>query len=121
MIKIKRVYDDSATDDGYRVLVDRLWPRGIGKSDLEINEWAKELAPSSDLRRSFGHDPRRWFDFRSRYLSELRAQATQRKLDDLASRARRNTVTLLYAAKDEAHNNAVILKQVLEGRLERAA
>jgi uncharacterized protein YeaO (DUF488 family) len=109
-----RVYDAATRHDGYRVLIDRLWPRGIKKSNLRMDEWAKELAPSSELRQAFGHKPERWGDFQSRYRSELRMAAAQKKLGELASRAKRGNVTLLYSAKDEAHNDAIVVKQILE-------
>jgi uncharacterized protein YeaO (DUF488 family) len=114
MIKIKRAYEPAVKGDGYRVLVDRLWPRGIKKSDLVLAEWTKDLAPSSELRKSFGHDPARWKEFRARYLRELRAPTARDKLEALAKRARRSTVTLVYSARDEEHNDAVVLKDVLD-------
>lgn len=121
MIKIKRAYEPDDKGDGYRVMVDRLWPRGIKKSKLILDEWAKELAPSSELRKSFGHDPARWKEFRSKYQLELRAEPARKKLEALAKRARRSTVTLIYSAHDEDHNNAVVLKGLLDRALKRPA
>lgn len=117
MIKIKRVYEPKEKSDGYRVLVDRLWPRGLKKSDLIFDEWLKDLAPSNETRKAFGHDPAKWKSFLTRYRKELRAPDLQPMLEDLARRARRSTVTLLYGAKDETHNQAVVLKQVLDESL----
>lgn len=119
MIKVKRAYEAASGNDGYRVLVDRLWPRGIKKDELVLDEWAKELAPSSELRKSFGHDPARWKEFRSKYRTELRSAGAREKLESLSRRASRQTVTLVYAARDEDHNNAVFLKEVLEHTLVR--
>jgi uncharacterized protein YeaO (DUF488 family) len=110
-IRLKRVYAPPAPDDGVRVLVDRLWPRGLSKSEAAVDRWLKELAPSAELRRWFGHDPARWDEFRRRYQAEL-AQATD-LLDELRALARGRRVTLLFSAKDEAHNNAMVLRDVL--------
>ena len=110
-IQLKRVYAPPAPDDGARVLVDRLWPRGLSKSAAAVDHWLKELAPSTELRRWFAHDPARWEEFRRRYKAEL-AQAPDR-LDELRVLARGRRVTLLFAAKDEAHNDAVVLRDVL--------
>jgi len=110
-IQLKRAYAPPAADDGVRVLVDRLWPRGLSKSAASVDHWLKELAPSAALRRWFGHDPARWEEFRRRYEAEL-AQASD-GLDELRALARGRRVTLLFAAKDEAHNNAVVLRDVL--------
>jgi uncharacterized protein YeaO (DUF488 family) len=117
MIKAKRAFESVSKSDGYRILVDRLWPRGIKKSDLALDEWAKELAPSNELRKSFGHDPARWKEFRSKYLAELRTRGAKEKLHQLTALARRGCVTLVYAARDEEHNNAVVLRALLERRL----
>lgn len=121
MIKIKRAYDPEEKDDGYRILVDRLWPRGIKKSELAIDEWAKELAPSAELRRRFSHDPSRWNDFKKSYRMELRSAEARSKIDSLAMLARRKTVTLIYSARDIEHNNAVVLKEVLDSKTLRKA
>jgi uncharacterized protein YeaO (DUF488 family) len=114
-IAIKRVYEPAAKADGYRVLVDRLWPRGLKKEDLPLDLWAKELAPSAALRKWFGHEPSRWDGFRHRYATELDALAEYWR--PLAERAVRHAVTLLYGARDEDHNNAVALKSYLENWL----
>jgi uncharacterized protein YeaO (DUF488 family) len=114
-IVVKRVYEPAAKADGYRVLVDRLWPRGLKKEAVSLDLWAKELAPSTALRQWFGHDPVRWDGFRHRYASEL--DATAEHWRPLAERAVRHAVTLLYGAHDEEHNNAVALKAYLENWL----
>ncbi|GAB4383142.1 DUF488 domain-containing protein [Albidovulum sp.] len=106
---------DGAPVQGARVLVDRLWPRGIARADLAPDLWAKDAAPSNELRRWFGHDPARWAEFVRRYREEL-AQRPE-AVEDLLALCRRGPVTLLYAARDEAHNNAVVLRDVLAGRL----
>ena len=112
MIRIKRVYAEPAADDGLRLLVDRLWPRGLSKEKARLDDWLKELAPSDELRKWFGHNPARWEEFRERYRQELagRPEALAR----LRALAARETVTLLFAAHDEAHNNAVVLKELLD-------
>lgn len=109
---IKRVYEQPAKDDGLRVLVDRLWPRGLKKEEAAVDLWLKDIAPSAKLRRWFGHDARKWPEFRRRYRSEL----GDRK-DEIATLRRRGgnePVTLLYGARDEAHNQAVVLKEFIE-------
>ena len=111
MISIKRIYDPPAPADGRRVLVDRLWPRGVAKETAHIDEWLKEIAPSDELRKWFGHDPARWEEFRQRYRQEL--QGHSELLERLGKEARQGNVTLLFAAKDMEHNNAVVLKEVL--------
>jgi uncharacterized protein YeaO (DUF488 family) len=108
-VSIKRVYDPPEASDGRRVLVDRLWPRGLAKAKARVDHWAKDLAPSAALRRWFGHDPAKWPEFRRRYRAELRAHADA--VAELARGARRGRVTLLYAASDERHNNAVVLAE----------
>lgn len=112
MIRLKRVYDPPSPEDGRRVLVDRIWPRGIRKEEAALDEWLKELAPSTDLRKWFGHDPQKWPEFRERYRAELAGE--EETLARLAGEAKRETVTLLFAAKDEEHNNAVVLREILE-------
>lgn len=111
MIRIKRVYEPPEPSDGIRVLVDRLWPRGLAKEKARIDQWQKDLAPSDALRRWFGHDPGKWNEFKRRYRQELGRKTEE--LRELAGQARHGIVSLLYAARDEAHNNAVVLKQVL--------
>lgn len=117
MIQIKRAYEPFEKKDGYRVLIDRLWPRGVKKSDLKLDEWTKEIAPSTKLRRSFGHDPEKWTRFRKQYEVELRSEAARSKLRSLAERGARGTVTLIYSAKDVEHNDAVVLKRILDRKL----
>jgi uncharacterized protein YeaO (DUF488 family) len=111
MIRIKRVYEPPEPSDGIRVLVDRLWPRGLAKEKARIDQWQKDLAPSDALRRWFGHDPGKWNEFKRRYRQELGRKTEE--LRELAGQARHGIVSLLYAARDEAHNNAVVLKEVL--------
>ena len=110
-VRIKRAYEPAAPDDGTRVLMDRLWPRGIKKEDLAIDQWNKELAPSTALRQWFGHDPALWEEFAQRYAAELQPHAEA--LEALRALARKGTVTLVYGAHDEAHNNAVALRALL--------
>ena len=111
MVKIKRVYAEPDPGDGRRILVDRLWPRGVAKARAGVDWWLKEIAPSDELRRWFGHDSARWPEFQSRYRQELEAQVPL--LNELRGMAARETITLLFAAKDEEHNNAVLLKELL--------
>lgn len=113
-IALKRAYESPSADDGVRILVDRLWPRGIRKEDAAIDDWVKELAPSTELRKWFGHDPARWPEFRRRFAKELQDYPDQlRRLRDFARKGR---LTLVYAARDEAHNDAVVLRDILLGR-----
>jgi uncharacterized protein YeaO (DUF488 family) len=113
-VQLKRAYEQASRGDGVRVLIDRLWPRGVTKNDAAISHWFKEIAPSTTLRKWFGHDPARWPAFQRRYASELRANAEPMKaLRDLARKGR---ITLVYAAHDEQHNDAVVLRDVLLGR-----
>ncbi|GLQ97991.1 DUF488 domain-containing protein [Dyella mobilis] len=111
-IVVKRVYEPAKKTDGYRVLVDRVWPRGLKKEDAALDIWARELAPTTALRRWFGHDPARWEGFRHRYASELDARKTF--WQPLVTQAERHPVTLLFGAKDEEHNQAVALKMYLD-------
>jgi uncharacterized protein YeaO (DUF488 family) len=111
---MKRAYEKPAPDDGTRILIDRLWPRGVKKADAAVDDWVKELAPSTALRQWFGHDPERWQEFRERYTTELREHPDE--LERLRELARASTVTLVYSAYDEAHNNAIVLRDVLLGR-----
>ena len=110
-IRLKRAYEEPAPGDGQRLLVDGLWPRGVTKADLQIEAWLKAIAPSTALRKWFGHDPTRWEGFRSRYFAELAANAEA--LSQLRGYLSRGPVTLLYAARDEEHNNAVALRDFL--------
>ena len=113
-VKLKRAYESVDSEDGARVLVDRLWPRGVSKEDAALDQWMKEIAPSTELRKWFGHDPARWEEFRGRYGKEL-GQNTG-LLSQLRSFARRGPLTLVYSAHDEIHNDAVVLRDVLLGR-----
>lgn len=115
-IRIKRVYEDPSSHDGCRLLVDGVWPRGLKKERVQADLWLKEVAPSSELRRWFGHDPHKWPTFRSRYFAELDAQPEA--IDRLRERADRERVTLLFSARDTEHNQAVALKDYLNGQRE---
>jgi len=112
MVQIKRIYEERSDTDGRRILVDRLWPRGISKERAAIDLWMKDIAPSVELRRWFGHDPSRWEEFRARYRRELAEK--ENLLSTLREMERGGTVTLIYAAKDMDHNNAVVLKEAIE-------
>ena len=114
MIRIKRVYCEANRRDGARILVDRIWPRGISKEQASLAAWRKDLAPSSSLRKWFGHDPAKWKVFKMRYRKELSSAETMEALKELAVLTRRKTITLLYGAADEKHNQAVVLKEFLE-------
>lgn len=114
-IALKRAYEQPIRADGIRILVDRLWPRGIKKADLRVDAWAKTLAPSTALRKWFAHDEAKWPEFRKRYRAELAATgATETIRDLLASAKRAKTITLLYGAKDQKHNEAVVLRNLFE-------
>jgi uncharacterized protein YeaO (DUF488 family) len=117
MVVIKRAYDPPSRNDGTRILVDRLWPRGIAKQDAHVKKWMRELGPSNELRRFFAHDPARWQEFRKRYLAELKRPEAAALLDDLLEIARSGTLTLVYSAKDQQHNQALVLKELLERKL----
>jgi uncharacterized protein YeaO (DUF488 family) len=117
MIKLKRVYDKEALDDGTRFLVERLWPRGIKKSALHLDNWLKEVGPSTRLRQWFGHDPGKWDEFRRRYFAEL--DANPATWEPIVEAAQRGTVTLLYSSHDTEHNNAVALKEYLGQKLRK--
>jgi uncharacterized protein YeaO (DUF488 family) len=110
-IRLKRAYLAPSADDGVRILVDRVWPRGVRKSDAAIDRWMKEIAPSTELRRWFGHDPARWDEFQRRYKAELSKDTEL--LNELREAAKKGALTLVYSAHDEAHNQAVILRDVL--------
>ena len=114
MVKLKRAYEEPSRADGIRVLVERLWPRGLTKERASVDLWLKDVAPSNELRKWFGHDPKRWEPFRERYLAELRGK--KGLIDLLKQKMKEGPVTLIYAAKDEAHNGALVLKGFLEGR-----
>jgi uncharacterized protein YeaO (DUF488 family) len=114
MFRIKRVYEPPAREDGLRGLVDRLWPRGLSKDAAAVDEWLKDIAPSAELRRWFGHDPERWADFKARYREELRSPQRLAALERLRAAAHsRGAVTLLFAARDPTHNHAAALREVL--------
>ena len=111
-IQLKRAYDPVEPDDGFRVLIDRLWPRGVSKEEAAIDLWLKEIAPSTALRKWFGHDPAKWPEFRERYLREIESHPDA--VAELRKQARQGRVTLVYGAKDREHNDAVVLKEYLE-------
>ncbi len=116
-VKIKRVYEKYDVIDGVRILIDRLWPRGVRHDGSKVDLWLKEVAPSTELRKWFAHDPKKWVAFQKKYIKELDGNPA---LDKLIGIARENdTITLLYATVDTEHNSAIILKQVLESRLSR--
>jgi uncharacterized protein YeaO (DUF488 family) len=117
MIRVKRVYEPPEPGDGTRILVERLWPRGVRKDELALDAWLKEVAPSAELRRWFGHDPARWEEFQRRYAAELSAQPDACEL--IQSAADNGVVTLVFSARDERHNSAGALKSYLERRKER--
>jgi uncharacterized protein YeaO (DUF488 family) len=111
-LKIKRVYEKPDKNDGKRILLDRLWPRGLTKEKAKVDLWLKDIAPSTELRKWFGHDPNKWRAFRRRYETELKRHADQIEL--IKRKARAGAVTLLYGARDQKHNEAVVLKELLE-------
>lgn len=115
-LRIKRAYAPPSRGDGFRILVDRLWPRGVKKETARIDEWMKDVAPSDALRRWFGHDAEKWAEFKRRYAEELSRPAAQAGIDSIRKRSAEKTVTLVYAASDESHNNAVALSEFLEAR-----
>ena len=111
-IKIKRAYESPSDDDGYRILVDRLWPRGISKGKAKVDFWPKELAPSTELRRWYGHDPEKWSEFKSRYFSEL--AGNPELVNELLNYVGNGTVTFVYSSKEQRLNNAIALKEYVE-------
>jgi uncharacterized protein YeaO (DUF488 family) len=117
-VRLKPAYEPASVGDGFRVLVDRLWPRGVSRKRADLDEWDKELAPSSELRTWFGHEPSRFVEFRRRYIDELRSNRS--RLQQLRRRARSGTLTLVYSAKDSEHNDAVVLAEVLRRGLPRS-
>jgi uncharacterized protein YeaO (DUF488 family) len=118
-INIKRAYEAPSRDDGRRVLVDRIWPRGVARETLALDNWLKEASPSQGLRRWFNHDPARWPEFVARYGDELKTSPAREALDELVRHARKQPLTLVYAASDEVHNNAVALRDVIMEHLAR--
>ena len=113
-IQIKRAYEEPHREDGTRILVDRLWPRGLTKEKARVDLWLKDVAPSTELRKWFAHDPTKWAEFRSRYIEELKRNSEQLSL--LGQEAAKGTVTLVYGAKDQQHNEAVILQRLLTAK-----
>ncbi len=111
MIKIKRIYDPVSADDGKRIYIDRLWPRGMKKEEMKIDEWLKEISPSDTLRKWFGHDPSRYAEFKKRYTKELEKHSEI--LERIKKEGKRKTVTLLFSSKDEEHNNATVMRELL--------
>lgn len=114
MVRIKRIYETRDRADGLRILVDRLWPRGVTKSEARIDAWRRDLAPTKALRQWFDHDPSRWDEFRLRYRNELESAGKMEELRVLGDKARREPITLVYAARDEQRNNAVVIKKLIE-------
>lgn len=110
-VKLKRAYESPTAIDGDRILVDRLWPRGLSKEKAKIDLWLKDVAPSTELRKWFGHDPEKWQEFKKRYRAELKNNPA---LSELQTLSRQTDITLVYASKDQLHNEAVVLKQILE-------
>jgi uncharacterized protein YeaO (DUF488 family) len=119
VLRLKRAYEPSSSSDGRRILVDRLWPRGLSREKAAIDEWVKEAAPSTGLRQWFGHDPARWPEFRRRYRRELTGHADI--VRGIASLASRRRVTLVFGARDESHNDAVVLAAAVRARMKRLA
>ena len=113
-ISVKRAYDPPQAKDGRRILVDRVWPRGVTKDELRLDGWYRDLAPSTELRKWFGHDPERWPEFQKRYEAELRRAGMRERLSELAAMATRTKVTLLYGARDEEHNQPIVLRDYLK-------
>jgi len=114
MIRIRRIYETPDGSDGVRILVDRLWPRGVSKAAARVDEWRKDLAPSNVLRKWFGHDPSKWEEFQARYRKELESAGKEEELRIIGEKARKGTITLVYAARDEARNNAVVIRKLIE-------
>jgi uncharacterized protein YeaO (DUF488 family) len=114
-VRLKRVYEPASAEDGRRLLVDRLWPRGVSKARADLTAWVRDVAPSAELRKWFGHDPARWDEFQRRYRQELAANPAA--VQELVDAAGQGPVTLVYAARDEEHNEAVVLQQLLQERL----
>ena len=117
-IRVKRIYLPAEREDGLRILVDRLWPRGVKKERARVDLWMKDIAPSHTLRTWYGHDPARWMAFRERYLAELQQPDRQTSVQKLLTLARQQPITLLFAARDEQRNHAVVLKEYLDSRAE---
>lgn len=113
-LQLKRAYEPAEPSDGTRILIDRLWPRGVSKEKAALDDWMKDIAPSTELREWFGHDPAKWTEFQRRYRAELAQHGPE--LDQIRALAKKHKVTLVYSAHDEQHNDAVVLRDVLEGK-----
>ena len=120
-VRLARAWDEPTPDDGYRVLVDRVWPRGKSRDSLALDAWIPSIAPSTGLRRWFGHDPERWPEFQARYRAEFAAPEAAKALDELAGKAREGPVTLVYGARDREHNQARVIADEIERRLATSA
>lgn len=120
MVVTKRAYEPAAPSDGYRVLIDRLWPRGVSKAEAQLDAWARDVAPSKALREWYEHDPAKWPEFQKRYREELKAPAAKAVLDDLVRRAKRGRVTLVYASRAADISDVAVLEKLLTQRLKRA-
>jgi uncharacterized protein YeaO (DUF488 family) len=119
VLKIKRAYDKPESADGKRILIDRLWPRGISKADARIDEWLKDLGPSTDLRKWFGHDPEKWEEFRKRYIKELSAPDKSMLLEKIARTAEHGSITLIYSAKDTEHSDVKVLEDLINKMMKK--
>ncbi len=119
MLKIKRAYEERDSSDGKRILIDRLWPRGLSKAEAGIDEWLKDLAPSTELRKWFGHDPEKWHEFRRRYSEELKDPGKKVLLEKVARMAGQGNVTLVYSAKDTEHSDVKVLQEIIQKMTER--
>ena len=117
-VRLQRAYEDPGPDDGERILVDRVWPRGRTKADLKLDRWAREVAPSNDLRRWYGHEPERWAEFRDRYRTELAQPVQSSIVDDLAELARRGNLTIVFGARDADHSQARVLADEIQARIQ---
>jgi uncharacterized protein YeaO (DUF488 family) len=117
MIVTKRAYEPASDSDGYRVLIDRLWPRGVSKARARLDAWEKDIAPSPALRKWYGHDPNKWHEFQVRYAAELRTASAKKVLDSLVRRAKRGRVTLVYASRAGDLSDAAVLKRILNRRI----
>ncbi|MFA5306476.1 MAG: DUF488 domain-containing protein [Candidatus Babeliales bacterium] len=115
MLRAKRVYEGFSKSDGVRILVDRLWPRGLSKEKARLDFWLKDIAPSDELRKWFGHKPERWLEFKKKYLKELKNK--KEMLEKIIKQAKKHNITLLYAAKDQLHNNALVLSKYLQKKM----
>ncbi len=119
MLKIKRAYEERDSSDGKRILIDRLWPRGLSKAEAGIDEWLKDLAPSTELRKWFGHDPEKWHEFRRRYSEEPKDPGKKVLLEKVARMAGQGNVTLVYSAKDTEHSDVKVLQEIIQKMTER--